>query len=590
MTPKSGRCATDACGCGGDARAHALDQSRRLSDRREFLRHAGAMGLGLGLGPVSAFGLQGQAEAAAMAGSAAVQAGKAQHLTILQTSDIHAQLDVHDEFFYEGGRPVFKRRGGFATLRTMLTTLRKQNPERTLLVDGGDCFQGSAVAALSKGEAIVPLMNLIGYDLVLPGNWEVVYGKDMLIKDMGMYTAARVCANMFHDDGPDSSLLFPAYQVFDLGGAKVGFVGYNDPLTPTRQSPAYSKGIRFTRPEEDLARYVKLLREEKGCQLVFVMSHMGLAQQLNLSNQPAAQGVDYILGADTHERIREPLQGKFCKVTEPGAFASFVGKLDLVIENGRIKEETYALLDVDPEQYAEDGEMRRMVAAAREPFRAEIDKVIGQTRTPLLRYYVLETPMDNLITDALRWKFKPDFAVSNGFRFCPPLVPPPGGVADITDEFLWSMMPVDSQLKSGIVTGQQVVEWLERELENALAKDPTRRFGGWFVRFSGLQVTFTVANPAGSRVQEVTVQGERLVREKTYSVLGCEREGDMENVVCRIPKVADARRRDATVHEVVTEYLAVHSPVAPVVEGRAIATDAPADLLSQVEGTPYRFR
>ena len=62
--------------------------------------------------------------------------------------------------------------------------------------------------------------------------------------------------------------------------------------------------------------------------------------------------MDYILGADTHERIREPLQGKFCKVTEPGAFASFVGKLDLVIEKGKIKEETYALLDVDPERYA----------------------------------------------------------------------------------------------------------------------------------------------------------------------------------------------------------------------------------------------
>ena len=82
---------------------------------------------------------------------------------------------------------------------------------------------------------------------------------------------------------------------------------------------------------------------------------MGLAQQLNLANQDCADGVDYILGADTHERVREPLQGKFCKVTEPGAFASFVGKLDLVVENGAIKEQTYALLDVDPERYPEDG-------------------------------------------------------------------------------------------------------------------------------------------------------------------------------------------------------------------------------------------
>ena len=319
--------------------------------------------------------------------------------------------------------------------------------------------------------------------------------------------------------------------------------------------------------------------------MVFVLSHMGLAQQLNLANQPTAQGVDYILGADTHERIREPLQGKFCKVTEPGAFASFVGKLDLVIENGKIKEETYALLDVDPEQYAEDGEMKRMVAAAREPFRAEIDKVIGQTRTPLLRYYVLETPMDNLITDALRWKFKPDFAVSNGFRFCPPLVPPPGGVADITDEFLWSMMPVDSQLKSGIVTGQQVVEWLERELENALAKDPTRRFGGWFVRFSGLQVTFTVANPAGSAGAGSDGPG-RTARPRE-DLLGARVRARRRPGERGVPHPEGGRRPSPGRHRARggDGYLALHSPVAPVVEGRAIATDAPADLLSQVEGT-----
>lgn len=546
--------------------------------------------MGLGLGPVLASGLQGGAVAAEMAGSQTVKTGKAQHITILHTADIHAQLDIHDEFFYEKGRPVFKRRGGFATLCTMIDTLRRQNPQRTLVVDGGDCFQGSAVATLSKGQAIVPLVNRVRYDLVLPGNWEVVYGKEMLIKDMSMYTAAKVCANMFHAGAGDGSLIFPPYQIFDVGGIKVGFVGYNDPLTPIRQAPSYSRGITFTRPEVDLARYVDVLRQEKGCQVVFVLSHLGLTQQLSLANQSCADGVDYILGADTHERVRRPLQGKFCKVTEPGAFASFVGKLDLVVEKGRIKENSYALLDVDPERYAEDEQMKTLVAAAREPYRDEITKVIGKTRTPLLRYYVIETPMDNLITDALMWKFKTDFVVSNGFRFCPPLVPPAGGEVDITNEYLWSMLPVDSVLKAGVVTGQQIADWLESELENAFAKDATRRLGGWFVRYKGLFVKFTIGNPMGRRVREAKVQGQPLASSKTYTVLGCEREGDPDDTICRIAGVADPSRHDITMHQVVTEYLAEHSPVAPTIEGRAVATDAPANLLSQVEGTTYRFR
>ena len=561
-----------------------------MSSRRDFLKHVGSMGMGLGLGPALASCLQGRAEATDLAGNKAVKAGNAQHITILHTSDIHAQLEIHDEFFYEDGRPAFRRRGGFATLRTIIDALRRENPQHTLVVDGGDCFQGSAVAALSKGQAIVPLINRVRYDLVLPGNWEVVYGKEMLIKDMSMYTAAKVCANMFHTGARDAPPIFPPYQIFDVGGTRIGFVGYNDPLTPIRQSPAYSRGITFTRPEVDLAKYVKVLRREKRCQVVFVLSHMGLAQQLNLANQPCADGVDYILGADTHERIREPLQGKFCKVTEPGAFASFVGKLDLVVENGEIKEETYALLDVDPERYAEDEQMKTLVAAAREPYREEITKVIGRTRTPLMRYYVIETPMDNLITDALMWKFKTDFVVSNGFRFCPPLVPPAGGEADITNEYLWSMLPVESAIKAGVVSGQQIVDWLESELENTFAKDATRRFGGWLVRFKGLFVKFTIGNPTGERVREVTVQGLPLIGNKRYTVLGCEREGDPDNTVCRIVGVADPRRHDITVHQVVTEYLAEHSPVAPTIEGRAVATDAPADLLSQVEGTSYRFR
>jgi 2',3'-cyclic-nucleotide 2'-phosphodiesterase (5'-nucleotidase family) len=515
---------------------------------------------------------------------------RAQHITILHTSDIHAQLDPHDEFFYEGGRAVFKRRGGFATLRRMIDTLRQQNPQGTLVVDGGDTFQGSAVAALSKGQAIVPLINEIGYDLVLPGNWEVVYGKDMLIRNMGMYTAAKVCANMFHAGSPGDALLFPPFQVFTRGDARIGFIGYNDPVTPTRQSPAYSRGIRFGHPDNDLARYVQILRRDRGCDVVCVLSHMGLAQQLHLANQPHAKGVDYILGGDTHERIREPIPGMFSKVTEPGAFGSFVGKLDLVLEAGAIKEESYELLDVDPGRYGEDERMKTLVAAAREPYRQDISKVIGTTRTPLLRYYVLETPMDNLITDALMWKFRKDFVVSNGFRFCPPLVPPPGGEASITQEYLWSMLPVESAIKDGVVSGQQILEWLENELENAFARDATRRFGGWLVRYNGLVVKFTIGNAAGHRIQAVKVQGEPLVPTRRYTVVGCEREGDPDNTVCRIVNVADPRRHDVTVHQVVTEYLATHAPVSPAIEGRAVATDAPADLLSQVDGTSYRFR
>jgi len=80
--------------------------------------------------------------------------------------------------------------------------------------------------------------------------------------------------------------------------------------------------------------------------LVIALTHMGLAQQLNLANQPFVGGVDYVFGADTHERIRQPLKGKYSQVTEPGSFASFIARLDIIVEDGKIKDEAYELMEV----------------------------------------------------------------------------------------------------------------------------------------------------------------------------------------------------------------------------------------------------
>jgi len=572
------------------------------NSRRDFLRRSTKMGLGLGIGgglistPLAASALNNEDAAyksKSMGENKAVKDGKATKITLLHTADIHSQLLTHDEFFVENGKNVFKKRGGFATLKTMINTIRNQNKSNTLLIDGGDCFQGSGVAAMSQGRAIVPLMNNIGYDIMLPGNWEVVYGKEMMMKDMFAYDGVKVCANMYHktNDELNGDLIFPPYYIKYIGGIKLGFIGYNDPLTPKRQSPAYSDGIQFTLPESNVAKYIKILREYEKCDMVFLLTHMGLAQQVGLANMLEVKGVDYILGADTHERVRTPIQGLHTKVTEPGAFGSFIAQMDIIVENGEIKDHTYQLHDVDPSLYKEDEEMKRLVYKAREPYKNELNRVIGKTKTPLMRYYVIETPMDNFITDAIMWKFKPDIALSNGFRFCPPLVPDPKtGEAIITVDYLWSMLPVDSEAKTGKITGKQLLEWMEKELQNAFAKDPSKRFGGWVVRFKGMEVNFTIGKEAGKRVNWIKVGGKPLDLEKIYSFVACERDGDPDTTICRVEGVSEPKRLGTTLHSVIEEYLNIHSPIAPKLEGRCTATDAPNTLLTQLMGFGYEFR
>jgi len=571
------------------------------NSRRDFFKSAGKLGLGIGIGgglisPLAASALESDEsayKAQALKKSNAVQNGKVQTLTLLHTADIHSQLEIHDEFFIENKKPVYKKRGGFATLKTMINELRNENPANTLVIDGGDCFQGSGIAALTEGRAIVPLMNNIGYDIMLPGNWEVVYGKEMMMKDMFAYNGVKVCANMFHDtkDEQQGELIFPPYFIKHIAGIKIGFIGYNDPLTPKRQSPAYSYGIEFTFPQKNMARYIRLLKEYEKCDMIFLLTHMGMAQQVGLANMPEVKGVDYILGADTHERIRKPVEGTYAKVTEPGAFGSFISKLDIIIENGKVKEHNYQLLDVDPLRYKEDEEMKMLVKKTKTPFEKKLSSVIGKTKTPLVRYYVIETPMDNFITDAIMWKFKPDIALSNGFRFCPPLVPDPAtGVAEITKDFLWSMLPVDSEAKLGMATGRQIWDWMEHELENAFAKDPEKRFGGWVIRFKGMEANFTIGKQKGKRVNWIKVNKEPIDLLKQYSFVACEREGDPDTTLCRMEGVKEPTRMGATLHSVIEEYLKEFSPIAPKVEGRCTVTDAPNDLLTQVAGVGYEFR
>ena len=570
--------------------------------RRPFLHGMAAFGAGLAARPVLAAAAPNGSAGDAFAGNA-IRSGKATRFTILHTADIHAQLHTHDEFFLENGKAIYKKRGGFAVLKTMIDRLRAENPGNTIVIDGGDCFQGGGVAALSEGRALAPLMNRIGYDLVVPGNWEVVYGKERLLANLGAYRATKICANMFHARYPKESgvsadpnagrageLIFAPWWTRQVGGTKIGFIGYNDPLTAARQSPAYSYGIAFTKPQANLARYIRMLRENEHCAMVFLVTHLGLAQQVDLANQPEAQGADFILGADTHERVRTPIAGRFSRVTEPGAFGSFVARLDVVLEDGKVKDTRYELLEADPGKHPADRGMLELVASVTAPYKDRLGRVVGTTNTTLVRYYVIENPLDNLITDAIMWKLSPDVALSNGFRFCPPLVADGRTPRAVTEDDIWSMIPVDSEAKYGEATGRQIWDWLEQELDNVFAHDPSRRFGGWLVRVKGITANFTMRSPLGKRVNWIRIADRPIDFRKTYLLAACEREGDPDSTLCRLQNIANPRRANITMHQILREYLSAFSPVSPRVEGRITATDAPQSLLSQLEGYDYSFR
>ena len=561
-------------------------------NRRKFIQSIG-LAAGAGLVSVHPIGALAAASEHLPVSGLSEEDEKPFTISILQTTDVHCQVHPHDELFWENNEKVYRKTGGYAHLATYLKQFRKKNPD-TFLIDTGDMFQGSELSVKTTGTALVPILDALDYNLYLPGNWEVIYSKKNMQTLLGALKAPKVCANMYHDlgNGVKGELVFQPYHIWNVQGVKIGFIGYTDPLVPIRQSPVYSKGITYTKPEENIAHYIDVLKNQEQCAYVLVVAHLVLSQQIHLANLEVCKGVDYILGGDTHERVRKPIQCKYAKVVEPGAFGSFVGKLNLTIQHGKVIQDEYELVEIDPHQFSADKKVKALINELEQPFQAEINQIIGYSTIPLYRYFVIENPIDTLVLNAIRWKVKDvDVVLSNGFRFCPPrTTPDETGNIPINSGFVYDMLPVNSPIRRAQVSGKKLREWMEKELNNVFAKEAAERLGGWVIKFNGMKVRFNAFGEKGKRVKEMTIADEAVQDDKIYSICACERDGDPEDMLCRIKGVQNAYNTPYSLHDAMTEYLKTQSPVTPTPQKNAVALDVSEALLTQVSGVDYTFR
>ncbi|MBZ4402238.1 bifunctional UDP-sugar hydrolase/5'-nucleotidase [Myxococcus sp. AS-1-15] len=496
---------------------------------------------------------------------------KRQQLTILYVADLHAQLRAHPELFWRDGEERIELAGGFARLSAAIQRIRAERGGDVLVLDGGDTIQGSGAAALTEGRALIAPLNALGLDGAVPGNWEVVYGPQVLRQRARELKHPLFAANV--RDAASGERLFAPSLVKDVGGLKVAVVGFTDPDVPRRQPPGYSQGLRYDGPEA-LPTLVREARERDGAQVVLLLSHVGLAKAVGLAAR--VPGVDVHLSSDTHERTYAPIEQAGTWVVEPGAFGSFLGRLDLWLEEGKVVDRRWELIELTASRFPEDPEMARQVEAALATHDEALLAQVGHTDVTLARYAVVENPLDNMLADAIRAAGGTEIGLSNGFRFGTPLLPGPVREAD-----LWNLFPVTNKLKTGKVSGRQLRAFWEQELENVFAKDPEHRFGGWLPRPSGMTVRFRAAAPKGQRVLALEVAGAPVVDSRLYTVTACERDGDAPDMLCRIPGALEPHVLDLDAHEAVRRFLAGAPRLSDALEGRAVGEDLPAVLRTQ---------
>ena len=501
----------------------------------------------------------------------AANARASRRITLLHIADTHAQIETHPDYM-PGEQPEIQQMGGFARLKTAIDRERASAQGATFLLDSGDAVQGSGPAAWSQGAVVIEPLNALGLDVFVPGNWEVVYGPERFKELMGKLKASVIAYN-FHET-KSGERLFPPAVTLEKDGVRVAFIGIADPTTTLRQPPTQVKGLDSTRMA-GLRDFVIATREKERADLVVIISHSGLTVSRQIARETPE--IDVILSGHTHERTVEPIiEGKVL-IVEPGSMSSFLGRLDITLgEKGGVASHEFRLIPIRAREFSEDAKVKALVNAALAPHRARMNTVVGETRNLLMRYDVLETTTDDFIADAVREMTGTDIGITNGFRFGPPLPAGPITVAD-----LWNMLPLDARMKSGTISGKQLRNYLEDELELVFSKDPWKLSGGWGPRAAGMAATFTAMNPPGKRVVSLKA-GEREVKDDDrLTIGGCEREGEPLEMICRLRGAAEPKIVSPSVHETILSYLKKH----PVIDirrgGRAIATDLPREVFSQ---------
>jgi sulfur-oxidizing protein SoxB len=424
----------------------------------------------------------------------------------------------------------FGKLGGFAHLKTLIDRLRSDvGPRRSLLLDGGDLWQGTGQANTLQGADMVEAANLLGIE-AMTGHWEFTYGEKTLRSNLERFKGEFLAQNVFLSEeaafngarafDAASGRVFKPATIKEIGGHRVAVIGQAFPYVPIahpkRFTPDWTFGIR----DDELQKLVDGLRNNDKVDAVLLLSHNGMDVDLKLASR--VRGIDVILGGHTHDAIPQPIQvtnaGGTTLVTNAGSNGKFLGVLDLELATGRVRDVRYRLLPVFSELLKPDAAMQALIEKMREPQAAAYADKIATADRLLYRRGNFSGTVDQLICNALRSEFDAEIALSPGFRWGLSILPgQPLTMEDVLAETAITYPETYAQR----MTGSQIKNVLEDVCDNLFNADPYYQQGGDMVRVGGFAYTCTPAESAGHRISDLKLDnGRTLEAGKSYKVAG----------------------------------------------------------------------
>lgn len=451
-------------------------------------------------------------------------------IIILFTSDVHSAVDSGWTY------------SGIDVIRREL--IKKGN--KVVLVDNGDSVQGEVLATMTDGEAIIKLMNAVGYDIAIMGNHEFDYGMDKFFELVEMADFPYISCNFNRQGEP----VFESYVIKEIGGVKLAFVGITTPWTLKSSTPKYFMDDRgnyiygFMQGDDGKSLYSAVQKavddaRAEGADYVIAMAHLGNEAELSpytyadiLSN---TTGIDALVDGHSHDTDRVEMKNKAGETVYRiacGTKLEAVGYVRITPE-GEIATGLYrwqnsenAVLVLGLESYLNkaiaDAKNELSKALSQVVAKSNVDLLINDPGTGVRLVRNQETAIGNLCADAFRYVSGADIAFANG-----------GGVrndilkGDITKEDILKVHPFGNMLCVCEATGQEILD----ALEFSASAWPSET-GGWICP-SGISYEIHTYIPSGVvrdengmfvkvdgeyRVKNVLVGGQPLDLNKTYTL------------------------------------------------------------------------
>ncbi|MGH9937812.1 MAG: bifunctional metallophosphatase/5'-nucleotidase [Blastocatellia bacterium] len=435
------------------------------------------------------------------------------------TFSVHAQTQPHSERklritllqlndVYQTAPMDKGKSGGLARVATLRKKIMAESPN-TLFLLAGDTISPSVASTVFKGEQMIAAWNALGLDYAALGNHEFDFGPDTLLARMKESSFVWLGSNVIDRRTGKTFGGTPPYVIRKFGGVKVGLFGLLTAETATSSKPG--PDVRFVNPVVAAKNIVARLRRE-GASVIIAVTHLAMSEDKQLARR--VPQIDVIIGGHEHE----PLQSHSGRtpIFKWGADARSLGRIDLNVSmvTRRVESIDWAGIPVT-EAIVDDLAVAAVAAEYEKKLGDALGQTIGQTSVELDARSITnrtgETNLGNLVADVIRQAVGADASLLNGgsVRANTTLAPGP-----ITKRDAIAILPFGNQVVKIEISGAT----LRAALENGVSRIIEEEESGRYPQVSGLSFTFDGRKPAGSRVVEVTINGQPLDEKKNYSL------------------------------------------------------------------------